>query len=316
MAVKMGKRDRLREFARKFGGSSTTTDSAHQASHSSCSNSNAYIEASVSSIAREDHLTPSALLEASQLKKYIAGTIIMCKNPDVIIKLHTESGELVEFHIASQLLSTASPVFARILDPNSPMPSLINPAVLDISQGEEKENIPEEDSTKNLPYINLYEDDDFALWILLSIIHYSSDEVPNILTYADYIKLAVTIDKYDCAEAVNPWGGIWGRSLEMYALQPGNENWLFAATVFNHPGQFEDLTKALIYEAVPFDSEYILRNGQRVQRDVFPERILGKFIYLSLILSSFSFTVNFISFPSISALFGKYFSSLYLTYCT
>lgn len=94
------------------------------------------------------------------------------------------------FLVSSTVLCIASPVFKVLLT------SLHFQEGLDVQKG-------------LCPEILLAEDDQEAMQILLSILHFKNPEDYFQLDAEVIAKIAVHCDKYDCIEAMKPWASIW-----------------------------------------------------------------------------------------------------------
>lgn len=170
------------------------------------------------------------------------GAVDIAPHGDLMLEVRTFAG-IAKFKVASAVLCLASPVFRAMLGPNSSF----------------KEACELRDSKAlNEPHmIPLGDTDPQALAVILYALHLQTDKVPRFVSFENLYKLAVTCDKYDCANAVSLWASIWTNGWEHYALLAGYEKFLFIAWTFKMEDVFAKLSKKLILEGY-----YTIENGQ------------------------------------------------------
>ncbi|KAK6519245.1 hypothetical protein TWF281_003081 [Arthrobotrys megalospora] len=115
--------------------------------------------------------------------------------------------------------------------------------------------------------------DSNAMNIILRIIHFQSMDDVFYLTFEEVKNVAVICDKYKWHNVLRPWSRAWLQKYSKTALEPGYEDWLFIAKVFECDESVQDLLLVLSEQcgkASPC-GEYIYRKGARICTKLWPE---------------------------------------------
>jgi hypothetical protein len=141
-------------------------------------------------------------------------------------------GEEIHYHVSSKHLRLASARFESAL-----------------SAGNWKEGIPDE--TDGLYHISAEDWDESAFLILLNALHLRSRQVPRTLSLEMLAKIAVLVDYYGCAEAVELWTEKWIEHLRVSSPIPSTYCrdlmlWVCVAWVFRLPNEFAETTAIAI----------------------------------------------------------------------
>jgi len=104
--------------------------------------------------------------------------------------------------VLTKVLKLASPVFASMFRPG-------------FQEGNSLQSQPQSGSgsratdTSDLPVIHLYEDNPFAMEVLLNALHFRCHRITSKLEFPMLSDVAVLSDKYDCSRALKPWAELW-----------------------------------------------------------------------------------------------------------
>lgn len=155
--------------------------------------------------------------------------------------------------VSSKSMRLASPVWSKMLDPDSNF----------------KEGSCLPDGQISL------EDDYKALLVILNIAHLRFQKLPRVMDFETLLQLAVISDKYDCIALVLPWLQKWVDPLMPDVEKPGNEEWLFIAWVFGYDDIFERLAGKLVRDSTLDKDGERLMHGDKVIGSTMPPDIIG-----------------------------------------
>ncbi|KAF3210910.1 hypothetical protein TWF192_000063 [Orbilia oligospora] len=155
--------------------------------------------------------------------------------------------------------------------------------------------------------VNLIGDSN-AMNIILRIIHFHSmDDVFN-LTFEEVKKVAILCDRYKWHNVLRPFSRAWLQKYAKKALEPGFEDWLFVAKVFECDLWVEDLLLVLAEQCGKPSPRggFIHRKGVVVPTALWPRHHLAKIFarrqekldYLVELLNQFKEFVKFSAGPS------------------
>ncbi|KAF3090215.1 hypothetical protein TWF102_009429 [Orbilia oligospora] len=155
--------------------------------------------------------------------------------------------------------------------------------------------------------VNLIGDSN-AMNIVLRIIHFHSmDDVFN-LTLEEVKKVAILCDRYKWHNVLRPFTRAWLQKYARKALEPGFEDWLFVAKVFECDLWVEDLLLVLAEQCGKPSPRggFIHRKGVAVPTALWPRHHLAKILarrqekldYLVELLNQFKEFVKFSTGPS------------------
>lgn len=136
------------------------------------------------------------------------------------------------FQVFSTALRLSSPVFSRMLDPESPF-----------LEGQLLAS-----STQDSPVsVTLKEDDPDALEVILNITHFKGHLVPTTLEPKKIFAVASLCDKYDMAEALKGYSMLWTEKLTIEDIKGRSAiRWLAAAWAFKSEVLFKLVTAYLV----------------------------------------------------------------------
>jgi hypothetical protein len=114
----------------------------------------------------------------------------MCR--DVELQLgHDDKNGTTRIFVSSQVMSVASPVFNTMFRPKAYKEGSIL-------------------AREGLVQVSLPDDSPQAMAVLCDIFHLQSSKVPLAHITVDLLdEIATMVDKYDCAEAIQPWPEFW-----------------------------------------------------------------------------------------------------------
>ena len=200
----------------------------------------------------------------------------ICDQWDLIIQLNTICDLEADYLVSRAALALASPVFAKMVDAESPFPSI----------KERKQS----DGTV-CKHLDIFDDDPDALLVLLRAIHLKFDMVPTgQLAFTKLLALTKLVDKYDCARIILPWQNCWiGDLYQQQVLTAGHESWLYICVVLGESRNFTELTKLLITqflanENAVDDGEIQQRRNVSVSIQDIPDKIFGTAVHSPKIL--------------------------------
>ncbi|KAF3922955.1 hypothetical protein ABW20_dc0101908 [Dactylellina cionopaga] len=173
--------------------------------------------------------TPSADTPKTYSCSPIADVVVECQDSMLLV--------------SSTTLRVASPVWRKILDPDtefSPLPTV----TLD---GKEYKKTVVNDIEAEL------------LIVVFNIFHYNTATVPRTFEFSALRSIALVADEYDFGKALLPWTEFWVANLSRspshidLLTTTGYEDWLFIATTFDVPDSLaiiQNVSKQLILEGV------------------------------------------------------------------
>ncbi|KAF8248529.1 hypothetical protein K440DRAFT_255027 [Wilcoxina mikolae CBS 423.85] len=162
--------------------------------------------------------------------------------------------------VSSHQLCCASPVFRASLGPSSGFADAINlrhAAATCVS----------DDSLYQMVIGEGLDFERTAVAVVLYVIHGRAEHIPTNISYENLLDIAIICDYYDCAAAMTPWDKVWMKPLEKLALEPGYEDLLFIAYLFEHQELFGKMTKAFARDGVTVeDGEFAVMAGGEVRK--------------------------------------------------
>ncbi|KAK6358771.1 hypothetical protein TWF730_008090 [Orbilia blumenaviensis] len=212
---------------------------------------------------------------------------------------------VVKFQVSEKILSLSSIVLKKILQD-------AKLAALSISsdgeeweeeeEGEEEDDEEEEaeddeeddeDDDEDSGLSEVYESgsgdlirlegDPHALEVIFQIIHYQGDDkILEDLDFDCFAHVAFLCEKYKWQKALRGWIQYWLDKHEPRALEPGHENWLYIATVFNTQRHAAELTKLLADVCGIFPvgrsghGKYLSRENKTIDAQLWPSETFCK----------------------------------------
>lgn len=174
---------------------------------------------------------------------------IMDPNGDITLFVGKQEHK---FRVARNILSLSSPVFAKMLAPDS---HFMEAQVTDLSG----------DGTK---HIGLLEDELESFTLVLRIMHHRTKDIPTQLSLDLLAKVASLCDKYDFLGCIRPWTASWC----ICPMAKDDRRWLLIAFVFENTQAFQEITKSLILNA----GRYLETSDIVNNLDGVPVWIMGK----------------------------------------
>lgn len=218
----------------------------------------------------------------SDIEEENIGPPVLLDSGDIRLRI-TYSNRSLTLQGSSTFLSSASPVWNKILNP--PFPMLFR---------KEGGNANRQDT-----HIDFSEDNGKALLLLLRIAHLQFSKVPSTLESFDtFIALAILCDKYDCVGLIKPWLHSWvgNDGTEFKWDESGYESWLFIAWVLGWKDRFQSLAIKLVRTVQINDAGEILTWNGDILPSQMPPDIIGRFcilfIHLMNIFSSHKTPAN------------------------
>lgn len=161
--------------------------------------------------------------------------------------------EAARYFVSSRHLITASPCFHRMLT-------------------KDKWNESERDKKDGLFHLSAEDWDVGAFLLLLNIFHLKNRQVPRKISLVDLAKIAVLVDYYECAEAIELFSDMWIEDLINKVPIPSGYCrklvlWIWIAWVFERAQEFKNATLVAIKQC----SEPIRTLGLSI-----PDRVSGK----------------------------------------
>jgi hypothetical protein len=158
------------------------------------------------------------------------------------------------YKVSSLAMSMASPIWKAMFDPTSGF----------------RESNP--DTMVEFP-----EDDPDIMLIVLRIIHFKFDDLPQSISFDWLVELAVFCDKYDTVSIVRPFIANWTAPWTKFCLQPGYEHWLFVAWTFGCWEIFNTLAAFLILATgSDVDHDTTESSSDWINSENMPPDIVGK----------------------------------------
>ena len=194
-------------------------------------------------------LTAAAKLQAAidKSKKAIQIKSIV---PDGNIQLELDDG-CKGLIVRRQTLCAASLVFRRMLDEDSPF-----------REGQESRK-----NADGMQIIRLEDDDSTSMSIVMRIIHWQCQAVPQELQLYTLYGVARLCDKYDLGKSLQPWPRLWIRPYLDGVREEESVGILFIAITFGLGDLFSSMTKHLILHTV-LDDDGLLHLPIAVQDEI------------------------------------------------
>lgn len=163
------------------------------------------------------------------------------------------SDEAARYYVSFRHLITASPCFHRMLT-------------------KDKWNESERDKKDGLFHLSAEDWDVYAFLLLLNILHLKNRQVPRKVSLDDLAKIAVLVDYYECAEAIELFSDMWIQYLIKVVPIPSEYCrplvlWIWIAWVFERAHEFKNATLVAIKQC----SKPICTLGLPI-----PDRVSGK----------------------------------------
>ena len=157
------------------------------------------------------------------------------------------------FIVSSKAMCLSSPVWRAMLDP----------------RGHFKESSAGE--------VCFPEDDSESLLLILRIVHFQFQRIPNSLTWNQLLGITELCDKYDIVTLVRPWLPNWLEKWRHLADTAGYEaNWVFIAWVYGDNATFERIIKRVAMKITTKTSgEYLDGAGNLLEWEM-PPGIVGQ----------------------------------------
>lgn len=194
-------------------------------------------------------------------------TEVICEGGDLLLRvqehrirrisdlpMHTYFLEQVKyFQVSSAVLANASPVFNGMFGANSGF--------------QEKLMVARGGVTGNPPaVITLIDDDPQVLRIILLVLHWKMDILPEKVDFEECVKLAVLADKYQLQKPLKVFVDRWVEKIGLEDKTKDehdsiHQDWLLLAWVFNYPKQFARVTQQLIKRCLVRNGELWVKQG-------------------------------------------------------
>jgi hypothetical protein len=121
--------------------------------------------------------------------------------------------------------------------------------------------------------IPIHNDDPRALLILLYIFHHRTRKVPDSISLDSLAKIATLVDKYNCAEAVEPFSRVWIDKLKCNrpdAFSGTLLQWLYIAWALKEPQEFKHAIRIAQRESCDNDI------AEKAKELPIPDSVLGR----------------------------------------
>lgn len=219
-------------------------------------------------------------------------TTVIDPDGDIILAVPYENNtKIARFQASSTALCLASPVFRAMLGSNSHFKEATELAVRRAKKilAEDTPSIEPKDTKHDQPYeITLQDDSPKALAVLLRIVHFRFEFVPQTINQAQVLELAVICDKYDLSKALGLWLRRWSQTVfpnpvQLAALSTPPYQWLAVAYVFDRTHVFKMVSQALFlnWKTEPVGEDGIRRRDYIP--DFLPAGVVGKsFLFIPL----------------------------------
>jgi hypothetical protein len=177
-------------------------------------------------------------------------------SPQPSIADATEHKEVqIHYRVSSRHLMTASPVFRRALTKDGFAES-------------------QRDEVDGLFHIQAEDWDPEAFLVILRIFHLRNKAVPRTVTLEMLAKIAVLVDYYECAEAIELFTDLWIHDLKQTTLPTTYCRdlvlWIWVSWVFDIVGQFKEATAVVVRKSV---------ESIRTLDLPIPERVSSRFLF-------------------------------------
>ncbi|KAK6519756.1 hypothetical protein TWF506_000055 [Arthrobotrys conoides] len=184
---------------------------------------------------------------------------ILTKEYDFLI-LNTDknNGKLSKFLVSMDILSVSSPVLRSLIKPRARTQASQTDAQ---EFGETKAPVNAIMRSRNILEL---EEDEFALCLILSIIHFCPKEKLKYICFKSLTNVTALVEAYQWKQALQPWCSAWTLNHTASLLQPGYENWLYISRVFSSDYQVHELMALLSIEC-GFDGERLSRYNPKTK---------------------------------------------------
>lgn len=161
--------------------------------------------------------------------------------------------------VSRKLLCIASPVFKAMLGDDSRF----------------SESTTKTLNPNGVQVVRLGDDNYTMMEIIMNVIHFQGRKVPPTLLFPQFDICARLCDKYDMAESLGHWTGIWSKSYLPNVELPDYRRWLFISTVFNLKEAHAASTRHIVLNATLFDPEELMYHGDTQFSEGVPATFLG-----------------------------------------
>jgi hypothetical protein len=175
------------------------------------------------------------------------------ENADISMLVKSSWLQEYTIKVSSHAMSLANPMFKMLIDRLSKLNSI------------------------SLTKLDLRDDNWDALCILLKIVHFQFDSLPDEVSFPTLVHLSKLCDQYDCVKLAQPWVRSWANEEKFKLLKTGHEEWLTIAWVFGRTRTFEKLANELILTIQVSTFGYALNHKSSPFPTFLPLDIMGKF---------------------------------------
>ncbi|KAK6499934.1 hypothetical protein TWF481_010290 [Arthrobotrys musiformis] len=162
--------------------------------------------------------------------------ITITENYNCIVVATREPEEVIHYQVSADVLKPSSAIISEMID---------DAYAVHIGNGR-SDNGRENDK---ISCIRLeLKGDTSLLEVILRVLHGNEGECETTLenlTFQQVAKVAAICQKYKWEDVVKPWSQSWIEKYEPYALEPGYEDWLLIAGVFDTQKQVQELIAVL-----------------------------------------------------------------------
>ena len=222
----------------------------------------------------------ASILDIASLLPPKVANIRFDTDGDTLLLLFPVGGS-ARFQVSSSALCLASPVFRAMLGAKGKF--------------KESKSLQKRKSGDPPVEITLKDDNPDALAVILRIIHYQHDSVPESLSEENLWQIAMLIDKYDLRVATKPWINLWTQPYLSFAGLPlasssyfTGDRGIFLAYVFGKDILFKNISKSIILTWMSIPGHHRLHpsdfaTGSRAGSFEFvPQPVVGIYIYTFL----------------------------------
>lgn len=188
-----------------------------------------------------------------------AACVSLYSNADRMVAVGEREDGRRLYKVSSLAMSMASPIWKAMFDPTSGF----------------RESSP--DAMVEFP-----EDDPDIMLIVLRIIHFKFDDLPESISFDWLVELAVFCDKYDTVTIIRPFIANWTAPWTEFCLESGYEHWLSVAWTFGCQEIFSTVAASLVLSTGSDndDGDHNTIKGSKywVHSENMPPDIVGKFL--------------------------------------
>ncbi|KAF3913377.1 hypothetical protein ABW20_dc0106792 [Dactylellina cionopaga] len=198
---------------------------------------------------------------------YEAKSISCTKFPDLLVE--SDDGDITPFYVSSQCLRNASPVWDKLLDPDTPFSC---PRI-------------QKFNGQTSTVISFKGDSSIALRAYFDILYYRTDKVPRRLNINDLYHVAVLCDKYDLERIFNSPISMWLDGVVRYnpefwydLISVDREKWLSIGNTFPKICFSKDIIESTASWSIketsaPKGGEMFIRSKIFCQRDLIERQV-------------------------------------------